>query len=74
MQAKTALVHHTDRDSQYAATGYEQVLTAHGIACSMSRKGDRLDNACVEGFFATLKKELTTTGATSRSKEHGITF
>jgi putative transposase len=30
----------------------------HGIQCSMSRKGDCLDNAVVESFFATLKTEL----------------
>ncbi|MBK6423791.1 MAG: DDE-type integrase/transposase/recombinase [Gemmatimonadetes bacterium] len=29
-----------------------------GIACSMSRRGDCWDNAVVESFFATLKREL----------------
>lgn len=52
------LLHHSDRGSQYAAGTYQQQLADHGIECSMSRKGDCWDNACVESFFATLKKEL----------------
>ena len=32
-------------------------LAHHGIACSMSRKGDCWDNAAMESFFASLKKE-----------------
>jgi len=30
----------------------------HGSQCSMSRKGNCWDNACVESFFATLKTDL----------------
>lgn len=52
------LVHHSDRGSQYASNEYQMLLKAHGIVCSMSRKGDCYDNAVVESFFATLKKEL----------------
>ncbi len=52
------LIHHSDRGSQYASGGYRGALTAHGILCSMSRKGDCWDNACVESFLATLKTEL----------------
>lgn len=52
------LVHHSDRGSQYTAGAYQAVLQAHGIRCSMSRKGDCLDNAMAESFFATLKREL----------------
>ena len=55
---KHGLLHHSDRGSQYAATGYRQILGDHGIECSMSRKGNCWDNACVESFFGTLKKEL----------------
>jgi putative transposase len=42
---------------QYAAGPYRKVLRRHGIRQSMSRKGDCLDNAPVESFFASLKKE-----------------
>ena len=52
------LLHHSDRGSQYAATSYQLVLTTHGITTSMSRRGNCWDNACVESFFGTLKREL----------------
>ena len=52
------LLHHSDRGSQYAATRYQLLLTTHGITTSMSRRGNCWDNACVESFFGTLKREL----------------
>jgi transposase InsO family protein len=52
------LLHHSDRGSQYTATAYQQMLTTHGITASMSRRGNCWDNACVESFFGTLKREL----------------
>jgi transposase InsO family protein len=52
------LLHHSDRGSQYASEDYQRLLGKHGIRCSMSRKGDCYDNAPMESFFATLKKEL----------------
>jgi putative transposase len=52
------LVHHSDRGSQYTAGAYQVLLQAHGIRCSMSRKGDCYDNAMAESFFATLECEL----------------
>lgn len=51
-------LHHTDRGSQYASRSYRRVAEAHGLYLSMSRKGNCWDNAAVESFFATLKKEL----------------
>ena len=55
---KAGLLHHSDRGSQYAATAYQQLLTTHGMTGSMSRRGNCWDNACVESFFGTLKREL----------------
>jgi transposase InsO family protein len=52
------LVAHSDRGSQYASDHYQRLLEQHGITCSMSRRGDCWDNAPMESFFATLKKEL----------------
>ena len=52
------LLHHSDRGSTYTAGDYRDLLAAHGIECSMSRKGDCWDNAVAESFFSTLKKEL----------------
>ncbi len=54
----TGLVHHSDRGSQYASRDYQGLLAARGIVCSMSRRGDCWDNAVVESFFATMKREL----------------
>jgi transposase InsO family protein len=51
------LLHHSDRGVQYASEPYRQVLDRHGIRQSMSRKGNCLDNAPMESFFASLKKE-----------------
>jgi transposase InsO family protein len=52
------LLAHSDRGSQYASDHYQSLLARHGIACSMSRQGDCWDNAPMESFFASLKKEL----------------
>ena len=52
------LVQHSDRGSQYAGAAYQQLLADHEIVCSMSRRGNCWDNACVESFFSTLKREL----------------
>ena len=52
------LLHHSDRGSQYAGGAYRALLAAHGLVCSMSRKGDCWDNAVAESFFATLEHEL----------------
>jgi len=54
-QPQAGLLHHSDRGSQYAAGPSQQMLTAHGITASMSRKGNCWDNACVESFFGTLR-------------------
>jgi putative transposase len=52
------LLSHSDRGSQYASEHYQLLLAKHGITCSMSRKADCWDNAPMESFFASLKKEL----------------
>jgi putative transposase len=54
---KAGLIHHSDRGGQYAAGPYRKVLKRHGIKRSMSRRGNCLDNAPMESFFASLKKE-----------------
>lgn len=51
------LLHHSDRGSQYASAAYRELLREENITCSMSRKGNCWDNALMESFFATLKKE-----------------
>lgn len=50
-------IHHSDRGSQYACHEYRDLLRAHGIEASMSRKGNPYDNAMMESFFGTIKTE-----------------
>jgi transposase InsO family protein len=52
------LVHHSDRGVHYASHAYQALLVEQGVVCSMSRKGNCWDNAVVESFFSSLKREL----------------
>jgi putative transposase len=52
------LLHHSDQGCTYASSDYQTILAAHGITCSMSRRGNCYDNAVMESFFSTLKSEL----------------
>jgi putative transposase len=52
------LVHHSDRGCTYASEDYQKLLEARGITCSMSRRGNCLDNAAMESWNSTLKSEL----------------
>jgi putative transposase len=47
----------SDRGSEYTSLGYQACLKQEGIEVSMSRTGDCYENAAMESFFATLKKE-----------------
>jgi transposase InsO family protein len=52
------LVHHSDRGVQYASEAYRQRLAQAGILPSMSRRGNCYDNAAMESFWSSLKREL----------------
>jgi putative transposase len=54
---QAGLLHHSDRGSQYASDNFQDLLADNGIVCSMSRKGDCWDNACMESFFGSFKTE-----------------
>jgi transposase InsO family protein len=64
-----ALLHHSDQGSQYAVEHFQRLLAHHGIACSMRRKGDCWDNAEMESFFASLKKERIYTKPRYRTRD-----
>ena len=49
---------HSDRGSQFTSRLYRQTLEAQGFRQSMGRTGTCADNARMESFYATLKKEL----------------
>ncbi|WP_156623493.1 IS3 family transposase [Faucicola atlantae] len=52
------LIVHSDRGSQYCSYQYRQIIQKHGLAGSMSRKGNCYDNAPIESFWGQLKNEL----------------
>ena len=58
LKGSSDLVAHSDRGSQYASEHYQRRLSEERITCSMSRRGNCWDNAPMESFFASLKKEL----------------
>lgn len=49
---------HSDQGWQYRMPAYTRVLQQRGMVQSMSRKGNCLDNAAMESFFAVLKSEF----------------
>ena len=57
-QPPPGLLHHSDRGCQYTAEDYQARLRSRGFMVSMSRRGDCWDNAPLESFFATFKKDL----------------
>ena len=56
-QPEPGLVHHSDRGSQYTSGDYQKRLLDAHMLVSMSRTGNCLDNAPMESFWATLKRE-----------------
>jgi transposase InsO family protein len=57
-QLSTALVHHSDRGSQYTSIRYGQRLADAGVERSVGRVGDSYDNALAESTNALYKKEV----------------
>jgi len=56
--ADVALVHHSDRGSQYTAADFTQTLDDHGVLGSLGSTGDCYDNALAESFIDSFKTEL----------------
>lgn len=55
---KEGLIIHTDQGSQYTGGSFRSVLKTYGAVHSNSRKGNPYDNAMMESFYRTLKREL----------------
>jgi putative transposase len=69
------VIHHSDRGSQYACAKYRQQLHRHGLIASMSRKGNCYDNAAMEAFWSTLKREALEGSADwSQDRVRRVTF
>ena len=62
------LLHHSDRGSQYTSSDYQKRLTASHMSVSMSRVGNCWDNAPMESFWATLKRECADVVFASQSQ------
>ena len=54
---KSYIIIYTDRGSQYMSKEYRDYCKSLKMIVSYSRKGKPYDNACIESFHATLKKE-----------------
>jgi putative transposase len=52
-----ALLHHSDRGSQYTSEAFQRLLAEIDVTCSMSRSGNVWDNSVMESFFSSLKTE-----------------
>ncbi len=63
------LIHHSDRGSQYTSYAFNRELAAQEMIASFTAKGACLDNAAVESFWATLKKELIYPGRFATREE-----
>ncbi len=65
------VVHHSDRGAAYTSLLFSQRLTELGLDQSFGKTGDCYDNAAVESFFATLKRELAWAHGTERWATRG---
>lgn len=63
------LLHHSDRGCQYTSQAYQAFLKGLDFRVSMSRKGNCWDNAVMERFFGTLKRECTSQAHFSTHEE-----
>jgi len=54
-----ALLHHSDRGSQYISEQFQRLMANYGVSCSMSRSGNVWDSAAMESFFSSPKTERT---------------
>ena len=68
-QRDGALVHHSDRGSQYVSIRYSERLAEAGIEPSVGSKGDSYDNALAETINGLYKTELIHRRAPWKTKE-----
>ncbi|MDT1026728.1 MULTISPECIES: IS3 family transposase [Pseudomonas aeruginosa group] len=54
---KARVIVHSDQGSQYGSDDWKRFCAANNLEPSMSRRGNCWDNAVVESFFSSLKKE-----------------
>jgi putative transposase len=71
---KQGLLHHSDRGSQYTSKAYRKCLRKLKAKVSMSAKGDCWDNAPMESFWASLKREVAFDTFESRIEARAAIF
>jgi transposase InsO family protein len=69
-----ALLHHSDRGSQYTSKQFQRLMADNGVVCSMSRSGNVWDNAAMESFFSSVKAERTGNKTTGRAMKRLIIY
>lgn len=73
-RARPGTLHHSDRGSQYQSAPYQARLAGRGLVPSLSATGNCYDNAVMESFFNTLKRECDTTERTSLREIRSVLF
>ena len=68
-QRDDALIHHSDRGSQYVSIRYSEQLAEAGIEPSVGSRGDSYDNALAETINGLYKAELIHRRAPWKTKE-----
>ena len=66
---RNALIHHSDRGSQYVSIRYSERLAEAGIEPSVGSKGDSYDNALAETINGLYKAELIHSRAPWKTRE-----
>ena len=54
---KEEVIIHSDQGSQFSSDEWNRFCSEHNLVMSMSRRGNCYDNAAMESFFSSLKKE-----------------
>ncbi len=67
-QPKQPVVIHSDQGSQFGSDAFNRWCKENNFITSMSRRGNCYDNAAMESFFSSLKKEKTR-GQTYNTRE-----
>ena len=62
----------SDQCSQYTSEAFKEALAQHGLIQSLSGVDHCYENARMESFFATLKKELLYRLPTYQMKREGV--
>lgn len=66
---ENGLIVHTDQGSQFTGGRFQALLKKQGVVHSESRKWNPYDNAVMESFYRTIKRELNYVSPEEAQKE-----